>query len=66
MIEWKALNRMRPVREQRYLVFCPSADPDAPLYTAAWYHPDTGEWSLIHPYWASAITHWAELTPPED
>ncbi len=62
--EWIPLSERLPPRDDRYLVYAPSADPDKPMILIAWFHPDSKKWSLILEIWSSAITHWMEVPGP--
>jgi hypothetical protein len=61
---WIAVEDRLPEVEGKVLVHCRSADPDSPLITTAWYHPEEGEWTLMASYWIPAISHWMPLPPP--
>jgi hypothetical protein len=61
---WISVEYRLPETEGKVLVHCPSADPDNPLITTAWFHPEEGGWTLIHAYWIPAIRHWMPLPPP--
>jgi hypothetical protein len=61
---WIAVEDRLPDVEGKVLVHCRSADPDSPLITTAWYHPEEGEWTLMAAYWIPAISHWMPLPPP--
>ncbi len=65
-VEWIALADQLPTRDDRYLVYAPSADPDKPLIITAWYNPTnpTNPWSLLPEIWIDAITHWMEIPKP--
>ena len=59
-MKWVKIEDSLPVEEGLYLVHAPTADVQKPLITVAWYNPKSG-WSLLHPYWLKAITHWMPL-----
>lgn len=61
MPEWKSVDRYGlPTEDAKYIVFAPTADPEIPLKTVAWYSPEYG-WSLINEYWIPYITHWMPM-----
>lgn len=63
---WVRVEDGLPTEEKKYLVHCPSADPDKPLIATAWYHPEEREWSLIPEYWAKGIRHWQAIPDPPE
>lgn len=56
--------KTKPTFDGMCLVYAPSADPDKPLITCAWWDLENKSWSLINTYWAKAITHWMPLPAP--
>lgn len=61
MSDWIDAEVRLPDEDNRYLVHCPSADPDKPLIAIAWYNPNPGQWSLLPSPWIAAIRHWQPL-----
>jgi len=53
-----------PPKTGTYLVFAPSADPNVPLRTIAFWHSRDSKWLQLAPVWLGALTHWAPF--PED
>lgn len=63
---WVGVEERLPTTDSRYLVYCPSADPEKPLVAIAWYDPSGYGWSLLPPNWIDAITHWREVPKPPE
>ncbi len=56
---WVRCSDRLPEGEGLFLVYAPSADPESPFVSIAWYVD--GGWCLIAEVWSQAITHWMEL-----
>jgi hypothetical protein len=63
---WIKCSDRLPSESGKYIILAPSADPDKPLITIAWFEPSVVfGWSLLTPHWIIATTHWMPLpTPP--
>ena len=64
--KWVAMSDKEPPRDELYLVYAPSCDPDRPFMGVAWYDR-RGFWYPLPKAWAGAVTHWATLPlPPKE
>ena len=61
--DWVPCLEAMPAQETSYLVHAPSADPDEPMISLAWYRPGYG-WSGLPRVWCDAITHWMRKPNP--
>lgn len=59
-LDWVSVKERLPKEDGGVMIFAPSADPEKPLVTKAWYDPNYG-WSMLPPNWINAITHWRSL-----
>lgn len=61
MVRWREISTDGlPTEDAQYIIFAPSADPDHPLKTIAWFTPGFG-WSLLTDEFIQALTHWMPM-----
>lgn len=60
--KWQ-MSRTPPEKTGAYLIYAPSANPNAPLIMVVDYHPVHG-WTGLPSVWVRAITHWMPLPKP--
>lgn len=60
-LNWVSVKDRLPTRDDKYFVYCPSADEDSPLIAMAWFDPNGFGWSLLPKDWIEAITHWRSI-----
>ena len=65
MNTWTKMEDKQPIKEEMYIVYAPSMNKNKPFINIAWFGRQ-GEWELLPPPWAKAITHWMPLPGPPD
>ncbi len=61
---WIPVAERLPDKDALYIVCAPSADPDRPMLSIAWYDPRGFGWSLLAGVWIEALTHWMPMPEP--
>ena len=60
-LRWVAVSDHLPSEDAAYIVHAPSADPESPFTTTAWFDLDGIGWCMLPECWCRAITHWMPL-----
>jgi len=64
--EWHRWPEEKPPEDGPYMIHAPSADPQKPMISLAWYNPAKDEWSALPKTWTSAIDAWMFIPPPPE
>jgi len=61
--DWIDAKTNPPTQSGHYIIHAPSADPEKPFITMAWYDLND-RWTLLPKCWCDAITHWTHKPNP--